>query len=98
MTLGRLSLGPASAFACLLHVRLVCRLALLGRTILLPLLDCPSSVPWLPGAVDPTVAGPSRPRPRPRPARPLPRVGIWSMKEFCNLNCDARDVFVEFFH
>jgi hypothetical protein len=44
MTLGRLSLGPASAFACLLRVRLVCGLALLGLTVPLPLLDCPSSV------------------------------------------------------
>jgi hypothetical protein len=94
MTLGRLSLGPASAFACLLRVRLGCGLALLGRTVPLPLLDCPSSAPRLPGAVDPAATGPSRPR----PAHPLPRVGIWSMKEFCNLNCDARDVFVEFFH
>jgi hypothetical protein len=97
MTLGLLSLGLASAFACFLHVRLVCGLTLLGRTIPLPLLDYPSSAPRLPGVVDPVAAGPSRPRPRPRPAHPLPRVGIWSMKEFCNLNCDARDVFVEFF-
>jgi hypothetical protein len=98
MTLGRLSLGPASAFVCLLRVRLVCGLALLGLTVPLPLLDCPSSTARLPGALDPPAAGRFRPRPRPRPARPLPRVGIWSMKEFCNLNCDARDVFVEFFH
>jgi hypothetical protein len=98
MTLSRLSLGPASAFSCHLRVRLVCGLALLGLTFPLPLLDYPSSAARLPGALDPPVAGRSRPRPRPRPARPLPRVGIWSMKEFYNLNCDARDVFVEFFH
>jgi hypothetical protein len=98
MTLGHLSLGPASAFACLLRVRLVYGLALLVLTVPLLLLDCPSSAARLPGALDPPAAGRSRPRPRPRPARPLPRVGIWSMKEFCNLNCDARDVFVEFFH
>jgi hypothetical protein len=98
MILGRLLLGPASAFACLLRVRLVCGLALLGLTVPLPLLDCPSSAARLLGALDPPAVGCSRPRPRPRPTRPLPRVGIWSMKEFCNLNCDARDVFVEFFH
>jgi hypothetical protein len=101
-------------FLCFLCVRLVCELALLGRTVPLPLLDCPASKPWLPGAVDPLVAVndrfvfPSvrRAAPRPRlllvlptcPTHPLPRVDIWSMKELCNLNYDAGDVFEEFFH
>ena len=60
------------------------------------LLDCPSSMPQLPRVVDPLGACPSLPWP-PRallayPVCLLPRVCIWSMKEFCNLNCDARDV------
>ena len=101
-------------FVCLLHICLVYRLALLGHTNLLPLLDCPTSVPWLLGVVDPPAAVSDRfkfppirraaPRPRPplaqpiRLVHPLLQVGIWSMKEFCNLNYDAGDVFEEIFH
>ena len=91
-------------FAYLLHVRLVCRLALLGCTVPLPLMDCPSFALELPGAMDPPTACLSLPRPWPplallaRLARPLLRVDIWSMKEFYNLSCDAPDVFEEFFH
>ena len=90
-------------FVLLLRVCLVCGLALLGYTVPLPLLDCLSSTPRLPGAVGPRAACPSLPRPWPplvlpvHPARLLPRVCIWSMKEFCNLNCNAQDVFKEFF-
>jgi hypothetical protein len=43
MTCGLLSLGPESAFVCLLRVRLVYGLALRRLTIPLPLLDCPAS-------------------------------------------------------
>jgi hypothetical protein len=51
----------------------------------------------------PLAGAPPRPSlPRMLPSRPLPWpldwVGIWSMKEFCNVNCNDWDVFEEFFH
>ena len=50
-TRGLLSLGPTSPFVCRLHIRLICRLALLGLIFPLPRLDCPVSRLWSCGAV-----------------------------------------------
>jgi hypothetical protein len=111
-TRSRLSLGLASPFVCRLRIRLVCGLALLRLTVPLPRLDCPVSGLWSRGAAGlPAVVSarfvfplgaPLLPRlPRmllERPPRPLDWVGIWSLKEFCNLNCDDRNVFEEFFY
>jgi hypothetical protein len=101
-TCGRLSLGPVSPFVCCLRVCLICRLALLHLNVPRPRLDCPASGLWSRGAVGlPTTASarfefplvPGAP-PRPRlprmladhPPQHLDWIGIWSMKEFCNLN------------
>jgi hypothetical protein len=111
-TRGRLSLGPTSPFVYRLRVRLVCGLALLRLTVPLPRLDCPTSRLWSRSVVGPLAVAsawfvfppgapplPRLPRMLPkRPPRPLNWVGIWSMKEFCNLNYDDRNVFEEFFH
>ena len=91
---------------------LICKLALLGLTVRLPWLDCPVSRLWSCGDVGHPAASSAqfvfspttRPWPRlpymllERPPRPHDWFGIWSMKEFCNLNCWIWDVFEEFFH
>ena len=111
-TWGHLSLRLASPFICHLYLHLVYRLALLGLTIPLPRLDCPASRLWSHSDAGCPAGGGARfvflpaACPRPRlpcmllecPPWPLDWFGIWSMKEFCNLNYWSWDVFEEFFH
>ena len=111
-TWGLLLLGLASSFVCRLRVWLVFELALLYLTVLLPRLDYLTSRLWSRGVAGPPPVASARfvflpgARPQPRlpcmlperPSRPLDWFGIWSMKEFYNLNCNVWDVLKELFH
>ena len=106
--------GASFSIVCLLHICLVCGLALCRLTILLSLFNCPALGLWPRGADSSRAVANDwfvfvpvwRAVPRPqlflphlfRPPRPLDWFGIWSMKEFCNFNCDFNDGFAKFFH